>query len=464
MKKIFLLIIINVILTTLIMTTTSIGQNEIFDKNQLISEKSQNWDNIFVDYFDTSIDDWDTGSDSGPDLWHITTYDAWGGNNSFACFDSGFKTYVNDMDFNWALSPIIINVEDEIEIIMDFYYKYITENINDNWGICIYDPIADFRIPFTYLDLPYDTFGYHPEWVGPMQPMSEYQSFDILAAYHYGYDLGLFRDNNGTQAFEMRVGFMFYESDSTGVTNADAIAEDVYWSGLIIDDFIIRHLVLNQAPLTPEKPLGLTSLKLDITYDYTTITTDPDDDNIRYGWDWNEDDIIDYTTGYVSSGELITTSITFEEEGTYNIRVKAEDQNGAVSDFSEPKTVTVTQNTAPNKPIITGEINGKVGNEYEYTISSIDLDGDDVYFEIEWFTGCPGVLWDGPYNSGEQIIKSNSWNERGEHTITVRVKDSYDMEGESTTLTVSMPKYQINTLYLKNFFYRLMEYFPLIHF
>jgi hypothetical protein len=100
-------------------------------------------------------------------------------------------------------------------------------------------------------------------------------------------------------------------------------------------------------------------------------------------------------------------------------------------------------NNPPNKPIITGETNGRAGNEYEYIISSVDPDGDDVYFEIEWFIGCPGVIWEGPYKSGEQVIKSNTWNEEGNYTITVRVKDSNDLEGESSTLITTMPNQKI---------------------
>jgi hypothetical protein len=459
MKNKFLLILILGISTALIIPTIAIGQIQYYN-NTMFDIELYDWDTVYFDYFDVSTDDWDTGSKEGPDLWHVTSFDSWGGNNSFACFDSGFKTYVNNMYFNWALIPINIDVEDEIEIVMDFYYKFITEDIDDNWGICLYDPILDEFIPFTYSNLPYDTYGYHPEWTGPMQPMSVYQSFDILAAYDYGYSIGLFRDNNGSQAFELRIGFMFYESDNTGVTNAEAEADDVYWSGLIIDDVIIRHLVFNQAPLTPEKPLGLTLLKKDVSYEFTAITTDPDDDNIRYGWDWNGDDIIDYITGFIGSGESTTVSHIWVEEGTYNIRVKAEDENGAMSVFSGPLTVTVTTNSPPNKPIITGDVNGKVGAEYEYTISSTDPDGDAIYFEIEWFSGCPGVFWEGPYPSSEQVIKTNTWNDRGDHTITVRVKDSYDLEGESTTLLVTMPKYQNNNLALYQFFSRLIEYFP----
>lgn len=458
MKKIVFLIICTII-TTLLLSNSSIGQNQYYNNKILNTTQSMKFDFLYSTDFNTGMDDWDSGSYDGPDLWHITNYDSWEGDNSFACFHSDYKTYMNDMNFNWALAPVVINVENEYEIIMEFYFKYITENINDNWGICIYDPVAEIFVPFTYLDLSYITYGYHPEWVGPMQPMGEYESFDILNAYDYGYNLGLFRDDYGNQAYDLRVGFMFYESDNSGVTNAQAITDDVYWSGLIIDDVVIKHVVFNQAPLTPETPSGLNLIKIGVNYEYSTTTTDPNDDNIRYHWDWNEDDIVDHVTVFIGSGEVITTTAMFNELGTHNIRVKAEDQEGAFSDFSEPLEVSVNQNSPPNKPTITGEINGKVSNEYEYTISSIDPDGDKVYFEIEWFAGCPGVSWEGPYNSGEQVIKTNTWNERGEHTITVRVKDSDGLEGESSSLIVTMPHNRLVTKYYNNFLLQFIKFF-----
>ena len=38
--------------------------------------------------------------------------------------------------------------------------------------------------------------------------------------------------------------------------------------------------------------------------------------------------------------------------------------------------------------------------------TATDPDGDNVYLWILWFEGCPGITWDGPYDSGE-IIKIN---------------------------------------------------------
>ena len=115
----------------------------------------------------------------------------------------------------------------------------------------------------------------------------------------------------------------------------------------------------------------------------------------------------------------------------------------------------------PDKPTITGFTSGKAGNQYEYTFSTTDPEGDEIYYWILWFEGCPGVSWDGPYQSGEEITKSYSWESRGEYTIQVKAKDSYGTESDWSTLEVSMPKNKaINPFIL--FLERLMERFPIL--
>jgi pyrrolidone-carboxylate peptidase len=97
-------------------------------------------------------------------------------------------------------------------------------------------------------------------------------------------------------------------------------------------------------------------------------------------------------------------------------------------------------NSPPELPNISGPTNGKFGENYEYTISAIDPEGDNVYYWIEWFDDCPGVFWDGPYKSGEEIKVSNSWDQQGTYTISVRAKDSNGAISDTATLTVTMPK------------------------
>jgi nitroreductase len=101
---------------------------------------------------------------------------------------------------------------------------------------------------------------------------------------------------------------------------------------------------------------------------------------------------------------------------------------------------TETPNNPPETPSINGPTSGNAGTTYDYRISTTDPDSDDVHYWVEWFDGCSGIYWDGPYASGEEVIKSYTYENQGTFTITVIARDSYDAESEPATFTVTMPR------------------------
>jgi outer membrane protein assembly factor BamB len=68
------------------------------------------------------------------------------------------------------------------------------------------------------------------------------------------------------------------------------------------------------------------------TYNYTFCATDPDGDNVSYQIDWG-DGTYDYWVGSVPSGEVLIQSHTFSKIGTYSIKARAKDINGALGDW-----------------------------------------------------------------------------------------------------------------------------------
>ena len=100
-----------------------------------------------------------------------------------------------------------------------------------------------------------------------------------------------------------------------------------------------------------------------------------------------------------------------------------------------------------------------MGTSYDYIISTIDPEGNDVYYWIEWFEGCPGIFWQGPYGSGEEVTFSNTWSEQGEFTISVTAKDVFDLTSDTSTLKVSIPR---NRATINEFITVLFEHFPIL--
>lgn len=106
------------------------------------------------------------------------------------------------------------------------------------------------------------------------------------------------------------------------------------------------------SPSKPETPSGPTSGGIGQTYDYTTKAIDPDDDQIKYGWDWNGDMIPDEWTGWYDSDVTITTSHIWTEPGNYEIRVKARDGDGLESEWSDPLPVVIPRDRVVNRPFL----------------------------------------------------------------------------------------------------------------
>ena len=105
------------------------------------------------------------------------------------------------------------------------------------------------------------------------------------------------------------------------------------------------------APDPPAIPLGSSIIIKGKTSSYSTQTSDVDGDMVRYGWDWDGDEVIDEWTDFFPSNTQITHSHSWDAAGTYEIRVVAEDSHGFWSDWSEPRTIHVYRGKTQNPMI-----------------------------------------------------------------------------------------------------------------
>jgi len=108
----------------------------------------------------------------------------------------------------------------------------------------------------------------------------------------------------------------------------------------ILTDVIGYWTILNYAPYKPSTPSGSTSGKPGIEYEYASITTDPEQNQISYLFDWGDGT----TSGWIgplASGATCQASHTWESQGDYNVKVKAKDQHGDESPWSEPLSISM---------------------------------------------------------------------------------------------------------------------------
>jgi len=116
----------------------------------------------------------------------------------------------------------------------------------------------------------------------------------------------------------------------------------------------------------------------------------------------------------------------------------AQETTVTVSATGTLKAYFTSTNQPPEAPTINGPTNGNAGTTYSYTFITTDPDGDKVYYFIDWGDGSFDN-WFGPYDSGEMISKSHTWDETGTYTIKAKAKDIHGAESPWGTLTVTMP-------------------------
>ncbi|HVQ01398.1 MAG TPA: PKD domain-containing protein [Candidatus Thermoplasmatota archaeon] len=206
------------------------------------------------------------------------------------------------------------------------------------------------------------------------------------------------------------------------------------------DKFIDNNIWMgppNDPPNTPGQPQGDTEVHTNEIHTYTTSTTDPNNDTIWYQWKWETKILgqpLTYYTMWVTggpyqSGATCPHIISWSEEGTYHVWVRAKDNllnPNVMSGWSPYQTVHVTKgdggsswNTqfldsfsldtvAVNQPTFCGGFNQNVDQ------------GEQSRSIVNW-------TWnygDGNVSYGENA--SHSYSQVGNYTIHLSIRDDHN--------------------------------------
>ena len=109
------------------------------------------------------------------------------------------------------------------------------------------------------------------------------------------------------------------------------------------------------------------------------------------------------------------------------------------------------ENLPPDAPKIDGIKRGVPGIEYNYTFVSNDIDGDSVYYYIDW-NDSTTEEWIGPYESGIEVTVNHTWEEKGSYIIKAKAKDIYDSESDWANFYLEIPRNREKTHLFFNWF------------
>ncbi|HMA83066.1 MAG TPA: PKD domain-containing protein, partial [Candidatus Thermoplasmatota archaeon] len=198
-----------------------------------------------------------------------------------------------------------------------------------------------------------------------------------------------------------------------------------------------------EANLPPERPLppqGSHHLSQYNESNFTVSSWDQNDDLIRFQIDWNDGSMSSWST-FVSSNETMIFTKSFTEVREYDVRVRAQDESGMNSSWSEAFTVIVSneQEEETEEDSEDSGIVATVNNETGETQFSIENDASNLQGKT--------VVWD--FGDGTILEGSSSqhhYTKPGIYTVKVTVTDEWGNTSMKTyTVTIPEPEQKIDT-------------------
>jgi len=102
---------------------------------------------------------------------------------------------------------------------------------------------------------------------------------------------------------------------------------------------------MNHPPNRPSSPTGVSRGQAGKSYSFIGYTTDIDQNQMRYTFDWGDGSSTD--TAMIASGKSAKAAHSWSEAGNYEVRIMATDSNGGKSDWSASKKVTIAKASRP---------------------------------------------------------------------------------------------------------------------
>ena len=175
-------------------------------------------------------------------------------------------------------------------------------------------------------------------------------------------------------------------------------------------------------PEKPAIPSGPSSGSINVSYDFSSSSDDPDGDSIAIRFAWGDNNTSEWSS-WVESGDSVSMVHSWSDSGSYYIKAQAKDINDVTSDWSGPHSIHIIRNQSPNIPSIpSGPASGNLNTSYNFSSSATDLDGDSVAIRFLWGDGDTSD-WGSFVQSGQAVTMSHSWSLSDTYYIKSQAKD-----------------------------------------
>ncbi len=178
-----------------------------------------------------------------------------------------------------------------------------------------------------------------------------------------------------------------------------------------------------------------------VIYTFSALSNSAGIDNIKYGFDWNGDAVVDTWTPYVNKITAGTATRSWPTIGSKTFRVRAQDQATAL--LSDWGTHTIYISGVPagvslDSPIVTGPSSGRVNVSYTFVAHSSSTGINNIKYGFDWNNDGTEDTWTPLVNYQSPASVTNSWPTAGMKTFQVRAW------GEGGTPSSDWTRYSIN--------------------
>jgi len=311
-----------------------------------------------------------------------------------------------DAHYNDAAAGTTPGTTDYNQVTEDFTHTVFVEEGTATWcpycpdmANALYSIYQSGDYPYYFVALVDDKFP-----GGAQRLRNEYNIYGFPTSFFDGGRKVYVGGNPSETPYRQRI-----EQCGAGDVHELNLTLSVTWLGAgdLQIDISITNYEESFAPETPNTPDGPTSGNAGIEYSYSTNTTDPDGGDLFYWFDWGDGTNSGWIGPY-SSGAIAEASHKWEEEGDYEVKVKAKDRGDHVTDWSGILPVHM------DPPEFEIGIKGGLS----YITVTIKNNGEDDYPDVDWSIAATGgilgridVLTEGYFEilgaGDEESVKTN---------------------------------------------------------
>lgn len=309
---------------------------------------------------------------------HISYYDLSNGNLKYAYWD-GFEWTIQVVEDNGDVgfgTSLVIDSDDTVHIGFtddDKHFLYYAKKVDSNWDITLVDDDCTV-FGSTSIDVDSNNFAH----ISYFDIRTSSEDWYLKHAYFDGInwideivdpDLKYFWNDWGVSIaiddfdrvhigyycwYNWDLKYAYKNNDKWSIETVDSDGDLGLYASIVVNsenypiisymsrsNLELKYAIkIQYSPDSPNAPTGQSMGKTDENYSFKATGFDFDSDKVKYGWDWGDQTVIEWTD-FFKSGDTIEIQHSWSEKASYYVKVKVVDINGYESCWSEPLEITI---------------------------------------------------------------------------------------------------------------------------